>query len=221
MNGENRAVDLDGGRKFPFPWPSRILGPTPGLKEMNLVCWGVFAALLVTRFCYPLWIQFRTGVGSFHIRPADFIYFYGIGRIANEYPLARLYDYNLQLKTFNEIYALHDGAYGPSPYPPFVALFFGPFARVPFVPAFFLWASVSLALYLAGIAATVKGIFPGERLKVSLIFCFASGILSLSLQHTGQWTDRHCGGVLGWACDCAGTPLKAVFERAGALYSGL
>ena len=173
MNGENRAVDLDGGRKFPFPWPSGILGPTPGLKEMNLVCWGVFAALLVTRFCYPLWIQFRTGVGSFHIRPADFIYFYGIGRIANEYPLARLYDYNLQLKTFNDIYALHDGAYGPSPYPPFVALCFGPFARVPFVPAFFLWASVSLALYLTGIAATVKGFFPWERLKVSLIFCFA------------------------------------------------
>ncbi len=99
-----------------------MLGPTPGLKEMNLACWGVFAALLVTRFCYPLWIQFKTGVGSFHILPADFIYFYGIGRIANEYPLARLYDYNLQLKTFNEIYALHDGAYGPSPYPPFVAL---------------------------------------------------------------------------------------------------
>lgn len=173
MNGENRAVDLDGGRKLPFPWPSRILGPTPGLKEMNLACWGVFAAFLVTRFCYPLWIQFKTGVGSFHILPADFIYFYGIGRIANEYPLARLYDYSLQLKTFNEIFALHDGAYGPSPYPPFVALCFSPFARIPFVPAFFLWASVSLALYLTGIAAAVKGFFPWERLKVSLIFCFA------------------------------------------------
>ncbi len=173
MNGDNRAADVDGGRKSPFAWPSRILGPTPGLKEMNLACWGVFASLLATRFCYPLWIQFRTGVGSFHIRPADFIYFYGIGRIANEYPLARLYDYNLQLKTFNDIYALHDGAYGPSPYPPFVALCFGPFARIPFVPSFFLWAGVSLALYLAGIAAALKGFFPWERLKVSLIFCFA------------------------------------------------
>ncbi|MGO8717771.1 MAG: glycosyltransferase family 87 protein, partial [Acidobacteriaceae bacterium] len=75
--------------------------------------------------------------------------------------------------TFNEIYPLHDGAYGPSPYPPFVALFFSLFARVPFLPAFFLWAGTSLALYITGIAAIVKDIFPGERLKVSLIFCFA------------------------------------------------
>ena len=148
-------------------------GSGSGLKEMNLACWGIFTALLVTRFFYPLWIQFNTGVGSFHIRPADFIYFYGIGRIAHEYPLVRLYDYNLQLKTFNEIYPLHDGAYGPSPYPPFVALFFSLFARVPFLPAFFLWAGTSLALYITGIAAIVKDIFPGERLKVSLIFCFA------------------------------------------------
>jgi hypothetical protein len=173
MDGDNRTVDLEYGKKAFLRWPGRLLGPAPGLKEMNLACWGLFAALLVTRFCYPLWIQFKTGVGSFHLLPADFIYFYGIGRIANEYPLTRLYDYGLQLKTFNEIYPLHDGAYGPSPYPPFVALFFSLFARVPFLPAFFLWACVSMALYIAGIAAAVKDVFPGERLKVSLIFCFA------------------------------------------------
>jgi hypothetical protein len=173
MDFEKRAVDPEGVEKVFSRWLGRILGPAPGLKEMNLACWGLFAALLVTRFCYPLWIQYKTGVGSIHIRPADFIYFYGIGRIVNEYSLTKLYDYGLQLRTFNEIYPLQDGAYGPSPYPPFVALFFSPFARIPFVPAFFLWAGVSLALYIAGIAAAVKGIFPGERLKVSLIFCFA------------------------------------------------
>jgi hypothetical protein len=173
MKGENRTVDPEGGRKVCFRWPSRVLGPAPGLKEMNLASWGLFAGLLVTRFCFPLWVQFRTGVGTLHLRPADFIYFYGIGRIANRYPLTRLYDYSLQLKTFNQIFPLHEGAYGPSPYPPFVALFFSLFARLPFVPAFFLWAGVSLALYMAGIAAAVKGIFPGEGLKASLLFCFA------------------------------------------------
>lgn len=139
MDGNNRTVDLECGKRAFLRWPGRLLGPAPGLKEMNLACWGLFAALLVTRFCYPIWIQFKTGVGSFHLLPADFIYFYGIGRIANEYPLTRLYDYGLQLKIFNEIYPLHDGAYGPSPYPPFVALLFSLFARVPFLPAFFLW----------------------------------------------------------------------------------
>lgn len=173
MDLEEKAVDPEGVKKVLSGWLGRILGPAPGLKEMNLACWGLFAALLVTRFCYPLWIQYKTGAGSMHIRPADFIYFYGIGRIVNEHSLTKLYDYGLQLRTFNEIYPLQDGAYGPSPYPPFVALFFSPFARIPFVPAFFVWAGVSLGLYLTGIAAVVKGIFPGERLKVSLIFCFA------------------------------------------------
>src|ERR1039458_1897075 len=111
MDFEKRAVDPEGVEKVFSRWLGRILGPAPGLKEMNLACWGLFAALLVTRFCYPLWIQYKTGVGSIHIRPADFIYFYGIGRIVNEYSLTKLYDYGLQLRTFNEIYPLQDGAY--------------------------------------------------------------------------------------------------------------
>ena len=32
---------------------------------------------------------------------------------------------------------------------------------------------VSLALYIVGIAATANEVFPGDRLKTSLIFCFA------------------------------------------------
>jgi hypothetical protein len=84
-----------------------------------------------------------------------------------------LYDYNLQQKIFNQIYPAHEAFYGPSPYPPYVALFFRPFARVSFESAYLLWMGISLALYIAGIAATVKEVFPRERLKISLIFCFA------------------------------------------------
>ncbi len=149
-----------------------MLGPAPGLKEMNLACWGLLAGLLVTRFVVPEWLQFRSS-GSFHYPPVDFIYFYGIGRIANLYPLPRLYDYSLQLQVFNQIYPVHDGAYGPSPYPPFVALLFSLFARIPIVPGFILWAGLSLSLYISGIAAVARGMFPGERLKVSLMCCFA------------------------------------------------
>jgi hypothetical protein len=132
-------------------------------------------ALLVIQFCVPLWLRFKAGSGLTHVLPSDFIYVYGIGTIAKEYPLTSLYNYSLQLKTFGEIYpfTFHEGAYGPCPYPPFVALFFSLFARLPVVPAFFLWASVSLTLYVAGIAAAVKCAFPREKLGASLIFSLA------------------------------------------------
>jgi hypothetical protein len=144
------------------------------MKEMNLACWGLLAGLLITRFLFPYWLQFRSGgEAALHYPPVDFNYFYGIGRIANGYPLPRLYDYSLQLKTFNEISPVHDGAYGPSPYPPFVALFFSLFARLPILPAFLLWACVSLSLYISAIAAVARDVYPREKLKVSLCCFFA------------------------------------------------
>ncbi len=160
--------------KAGFPrWPRQLLGPPPGLKEINLACWGALAAFLVLKVGVPLWLEARTGVPSLHILPADFIYFYGIGSIANHYPLAQLYDYNLQLKTFNDLYVLHDGAYGPSPYSPFVALFFSLLARLGFTTAFSLWAIASVVMYLGGIGAVLKSVFPGEPLKASLVCCLA------------------------------------------------
>jgi hypothetical protein len=175
LDSENQRVEPENRKKSFLRWPTEVLGPAPGLKELNVACWGWFAAVLVIQFCFPLLLRIKAGAGWIHIFPSDFVYFYGIGRIANGYSLARLYDYSLQLKTFNEIFPfhLHQGGYGPSPYPPFVALFFSLFARFSVVPAFFLWAGVSLALYLAGIAAAIHGVFPGERLKVSLIFASA------------------------------------------------
>ena len=159
--------------------PGTLQRPNPGrdrtndLKTLNLACWGVFAAFLMVRFIVPLGIQLKTGVQLLKILPADFIYFYGIGRIANHYPLANLYDYVLQLKVFNEIYPLTAGAYGPSPYPPFVALFFAPFARLSFGAAFALWMTTSLVLYLIGIGAAINAVFPSQPLKASLFFCYA------------------------------------------------
>jgi hypothetical protein len=175
MNDENHTVATECGRKAILRWPARILGPLPGSKELSLAGWSWFASLLILKYLPPLWIRLKAGSGLTNIFPSDFIYFYGIGQIANKYPLTRLYDYSLQLKIFNGIYPLsvHDGSYGPSPYPPYVALFFSLFARVPIQAAFFLWAGVSLSLYIAGIAAAVKGLFPGEGFKISLIFSLA------------------------------------------------
>jgi len=190
MDDAGLAVDQESPRTSFPSWPTRVLGPPPGLKELNVAAWAWLAAMLVQQFCVPLLLRIKAGAGLTHIFPSDFVYFYGIGHIANSYPLTRLYDYGLQLKTFNEIfpYPLPEGAYGPSPYPPFVALFFSLIARVSVVPAFFLWAGVSLALYLAGIASAAKGSFPGERLKVALIFSLALSFCPFLLRTlaTGQ-----------------------------------
>ena len=96
-------------------WPERVLGPLPGLKEINLICWGLFIGFVIAPILFVLVIQSRTGRLYFRESPVDFIYFYGTGRIANEYSAIEVYDNNLQLKTFNEIQPSRDGAYGTSP----------------------------------------------------------------------------------------------------------
>jgi len=107
--------------------------------------------------------------------PVDFIYFYGIGKILNLHPAVQLYDYGLQLKTFNDIYPLTENhqVWGRSPYPPFVAKFFSLYARLSFEQAYFLWMGSSFALFIAGITAAVKAAMPRDPLRGSLIFCFA------------------------------------------------
>jgi hypothetical protein len=166
-------VDLGSSSKFAIHWPDRILGRPLSLKEVNVLCWSMFVAFLVVPLLVSLWVQFKTGSGTIRKFDSDFVYFYGIGDLVNEYPPVRLYDYALQAKIFNQIYPAHEAFYGPSPYPPYVALFFRPFARVSFESAYLLWMGISLALYIAGIAATAKEAFPRERLIVSLILCFA------------------------------------------------
>jgi hypothetical protein len=165
---QNAALD----RRPWIRWPHRILGPRPGLKELNLASWTLFLLLMVLPSLFVFFVQNRTEAAFPKLR-FGFVYFYGIGQIANEYPATRLYDYDLQQKVFTGIRPLGDHFYGPSPYPPFVALFFSLFARVPFNLAYLLWTGLSLILYGAGILATAEHAFPGERLRNSLILCYS------------------------------------------------
>ena len=156
-------------------WPQSILGPRPGLKEMNVFCWGLFVIGLLFPLVIVLFVRWKLGARFSSLLPVDFIYFYGIGQILNLHPAVQLYDYGLQLKTFNDIYRLTENhqVWGRSPYPPFVAKFFSVYARFSFEQAYFLWMGTSFALYVAGIAAAVKAILPRDPLRGSLIFCFA------------------------------------------------
>lgn len=156
-----------GGKFVHSIWPRKILGPPPGLKEFNVLVWGLFLACFAGPLFFQVWTRLHAGpVG-------DFVYFYGDGRIANEYPPLRLYDYNLQLKTFDEIDPARGSLYGPSPYPPFVALFFGLLARLPYRPAYILWFLISLTLYIAGIGSVIREAFANDRIRSSLALCFA------------------------------------------------
>lgn len=150
-----------------MPWPQRILGPCPTMREWNRFCWALFLGSICLPLMFVLGINLKSGA------PTDFVYFYGIGQLVNAHPAVKLYDWDLQQKIFDGIIHLRNGFYGPSPYPPFVALFFSLPARLPFKAAFVLWMGISLALYSAGLAALLKEIFRGERLKKWLIIGFA------------------------------------------------
>jgi hypothetical protein len=152
-------------------WPERILGPRPGLREVNFACWALFLAFLVVPLGIVHWIQAKQGVGSYTQLHSDFVLYYGTGTLANQYPATKIYDYALQQRAFNEISP--DLPYGTSPYPPFIPLFFSFLARLSFNNAYFVWLVLTLALYCAGIWAVASVVFPGERLTLSLILCFA------------------------------------------------
>jgi hypothetical protein len=143
------------------------------LKEINLVCWTAFVAFLLIPLCVVHLIQVKHGAGSIRQLNSDFVYLYGVGQIARDYSPSRIYDPSLQQHIFLSIQPPRDGVYGPSPYPPFVAMFFAPFTYLSFEAAYLLWLGVSLALYLIGIGATAATVFPDERLKMSLLLCFA------------------------------------------------
>ena len=163
------------GSHWRLRWPESIFGPRPGLKEMNVFCWGLFVIGLIFPLAIVLFVRWKLGARLSSLLPVDFIYFYGIGQILNQHPAVQLYDYSLQLKTFNDIYPLTENhqVWGRSPYPPFVAKFFSIYARFSFEQAYFLWMGTSFALYIAGIAAAVKAMLPRDPLRSSLIFCFA------------------------------------------------
>jgi len=44
-----------------FRWPESIFGPRPGLKELNVVCWGLFVIGLVFPLSVVLFVQWKMG----------------------------------------------------------------------------------------------------------------------------------------------------------------
>ena len=157
----------------------RLLGPRLTLKEGNFICWGLFFALLVPA-CYRA-VQMKAQ-SEHPTLDADFVNFYAMGRILNQYPAPELYDAALQDRVRTEVHPLNTGRYGPIPYPPFVGMLFQPFARMPYKTAYLLWLPISLGLYAAALTLITARLFPGERLRMSLILCLALGFFPFAIE---------------------------------------
>ncbi len=156
--------------------PSRGPASTPrplfALKKLNFFCWLVFVVILAAPLATAIKDKIQSGRSLQEAR--DFIFFYSMGRMLNQYPPSRLYDFELQKQVATEVRPLKAGQeYGPNPYPPFVGLLFRPFARLPFSTAYPLWLAVSFSLYIAGLSLAAGSFFPNDLLRRSLIFCFA------------------------------------------------
>ncbi len=167
---------LEGPEESPEPKISQQasgIGLPFSLKEINLAAWTLFAALLLLPFGTYIGMQIRSAPASFPRYHTDFVYLYGIGRIAREQPAASLYDLALQQKTFNELSPAPAGFYGPSPYPPLAAYFFSLFTHIPFGPAYLLWDAISFLLYLVGIGAAARAVELRNGQESSLFYCLS------------------------------------------------
>jgi len=145
--------------------PEQDLASTASLRQLSTICW----ALLLVGFVVPL-----TVVVLISHRPpdGDFAGFYALGRILNTHPMADLYNYELQKEVCSQVHA-RSGGYGLLPYPPFVGMFFQPFARLPYAAAYVLWLLITLTLYAAGLRLLLGRFLPLDPARRSLVFCFA------------------------------------------------
>ena len=173
LNQSPVRKQADAGLKLDGATPHEP-GSTPGtasrhLRDVGFLCWicflFVFAVAVITE--------------SNTDRDVDFVYFYSVGHIASAYPPVRLYDFKLQSDTFDAVRPLRplsgkrSGYYGASPYPPFIALLFEPFSRLPFLSAFHLWQLLSLSLVLAALSLLSATFLAGRKLVQSIVYALA------------------------------------------------
>ncbi len=123
------------------------LGPLPGRNEARVMSLLALAAGLVACI-FGLVKGFRGE--AFMGRPlgGDFVQFYVIGKIANQFGLARIYDLDLAVRLQHSTLA----TMSPTQmlvfaHAPFIAVLFQPFALLPYEWAYVAWLIFSALLY--------------------------------------------------------------------------
>jgi hypothetical protein len=131
-------------------------GPLPGRREAHAMAWMALGiGVLMCVGAVVLGFEGRTFLG----RPlgGDFVEFYTVGKILNNYAPARIYDLRLAV-------GLQHGALPSMPatqmlvfgQAPFIASLFRPFALLPYAWAYVAWLAFSAGLYMAGLAVLFR-----------------------------------------------------------------
>src|ERR1700676_3498887 len=124
-------------------------GPLPGSREARALSWmAITVAVLVCGLSIVRGFQGQNFMG----RPlgGDFVQFYVVGQILNQYEPARMYDLDLEVRLQHE--AVPSTAkdqmlvFASAPY---IGLIYRPFALLPYAWAYVAWLIFSLALYSA------------------------------------------------------------------------
>src|SRR5262245_37056324 len=88
-----------------------------------------------------------------HLKGADFVHFYTLGRIALNGPIAALYDGPLQHQWQSQWVPESETDSFVPVYPPQTALLFAPFAWLPYGVAALIWAAVTVLVYALAMRA--------------------------------------------------------------------
>jgi len=147
----------------------------PGRREAHSIAWVALAmGVVLCGISVVLGLEGRAFLG----RPlgGDFVEFYTIGKILNQYAPARVYD--LQLAT-----SLQHASLPSMPetqmlifaQAPFIAPLFRPFALLPYAWAYVVWLGFSAALYIAGLALLFRAVrLNAEDRKTGFLLALSS-----------------------------------------------
>ena len=132
-------------------------------RDVVIIGWLLVAAMLFLVVCQSFQVTAES----------DFVQMYSFGRLLNHHPAGQLYNFAIQQKVSAEVKPLREGAYGPTPYPPFVALFFEVFSRLDFPTAYHVWMLLTIGLYLSGLLLLMNRFLPRDALYRSAWACGA------------------------------------------------
>ena len=139
---------------------TRILGPLPGRREAHALAWlALTAGVILCAVSVMLGFEGRTFLG----RPlgGDFVEFYTVGKILNNYAPARIYDLKLAVGLQHAaLPGMPDTQMLVFGQAPFIGWLFRPFALLPYAWAYVAWLVFSAALYIAALSI----LFPGAPL---------------------------------------------------------
>jgi hypothetical protein len=140
-------------------WPTKVLGPPPAAREVRFAsaCSLAFA-LLILVFVLVGGRDRAAAVGiPFQ---EDFVAFYGVGRLLNEHPPDRLYDFRVQEAIYRDLRPRATYLGLPYAHAPFEALLFQPLARLPYETAYLMWLALGMLGYSVALWALFRRFGP-------------------------------------------------------------